>query len=160
MAKRSIAVQISGQEYRIRSDADEAWLQRVAGCVDDAMSQIRERTGTIDTLDVAILTSLNLAREVLALRARLEGGAEAEAEVSDQRLRSLIEIAEAAVGRGEAGGLSAATTSHTEEAALLTLPAGDELEGVQEGLLGAMVEALESGGHADAAGTGSRKARS
>lgn len=167
MAKRSVAVRISGQEYRIRSEADEAWLQRVAGCVDAAMAQIRDRTGTVDTLDVAILTSLNLAREVLALRARLDTKADADADVGDERLRTLIELAERAVERGEGRGLEDASRRDGEETALLTVPAGDEVEDVQEGLIGPMMEALEAGGDLignltagpEVAGTGSRKAR-
>ena len=70
MSKKSVAVRILGQEYRIRSDADEEWLQHVAACVDTAMDQVRERTKTVDTLDVALLTCLNLAREVLANSAK------------------------------------------------------------------------------------------
>jgi len=37
MSKRSVAVEIAGQAYRIRSDADEASLHRLAGYVDRAM---------------------------------------------------------------------------------------------------------------------------
>ena len=63
--KKSIAVRIGGREYRILSDADEKSLQQVAGSVDDAMATIREKTGTIDSLDLAVLTALNFARELL-----------------------------------------------------------------------------------------------
>lgn len=98
MGKRSVAVRISGQEYRIRSDGDEDWLQRVAGCVDVTMAQIRERTGAVDTLDVAMLTCLNLAREVIALRE----GSDAPP-VAGQRLRALIELVEASVSPDGSG---------------------------------------------------------
>jgi cell division protein ZapA (FtsZ GTPase activity inhibitor) len=96
--RRSVAVRISGQEYRILSDADEGSLQKVANHVDAAMTQIRDRTGTVDSLDVAILTALNLAKELLAMKERpdVEGGASPE--LDDDRLRSLIELAETAVG--------------------------------------------------------------
>jgi cell division protein ZapA (FtsZ GTPase activity inhibitor) len=160
LAKRSVTVLISGQEYRIRSEADEAWLQRVAGYLDKAMSQVRERTGTVDTLDVAILTSLNLAREVLGLRARAESHREGEADVSDERLRGLIELAETAVGNGERRGLAGAERRGAEETALLTLPAGDEVDDVQGGLLGPMMDALDADSERAGAATGSRKARS
>jgi len=72
VARRSVAIRISGQEYRLLSDADEVWLQKVANHVDAAMTQIRDRTGTVDSLDVAILTALNLAKELLALKERLK----------------------------------------------------------------------------------------
>jgi len=158
LAKRSVSVRILGQEYRIRSEADEDWLQRVAGHVDAAMSQVRERTGTVDTLDVAVLTSLNLAREVLALRARLEDEPSGESQLGDDRLRALIELAEKAVGQGENSGLASAR-SNGDDPALLTLPAGEELDEVREGLLGPMMDSLEVTGAPDKAAPGARKAR-
>ena len=98
MGKASVAVRIAGQEYRIRSDADEAWLQNVARVVDETMLRIRERTGTVDTLDVAVLTALNLARELMSLRETLGEDTGAEPD----RVHALIELAEAALR--DAGG--------------------------------------------------------
>ena len=72
MSKAVVSVQISGQEYRIRTDAEPDSLHRVAGLVDAAMNQVAARTGTVDTLDVAVLTSLNLGRELVALREKSE----------------------------------------------------------------------------------------
>ncbi len=94
MSKGSVAVQIAGHEYRIRSDADAAWLQKVAGHVDETMQRVRERTGTIDTFDVAVLTALNLARELITLR-------QTSPVAGDARLRELIELAESAVAEPE-----------------------------------------------------------
>lgn len=86
----SCAVRIRGQEFRIRGEQDSGTLQRIAEYVDATMSMIEKRTGAIDSLDIAMLTSLNLARELVELR---EGGAR----VDDGRLRGLIEKVEAAV---------------------------------------------------------------
>ena len=85
--KRSIAVRIRGQEFRIRSDESPEFLQQVAEIVDATMRRVEQRTGAIDSLDVAMLTALNLAREVFEAR-RLPP--------SSPRLRALIERAEAA----------------------------------------------------------------
>ena len=68
MSKRSVAVRLAGKEYRIKSDADEAALERVAAYVDDTMERIRRRTGAVDSLEVALLTALNLSRELLEAR--------------------------------------------------------------------------------------------
>ena len=68
--KRAVAVRIRGQEFRVLSDDDEAWLQRVAGYLDETMATVEERTGTVDSLDVALLTALNLARELVEIRER------------------------------------------------------------------------------------------
>jgi cell division protein ZapA (FtsZ GTPase activity inhibitor) len=98
--KRSVAVHIRGREFRVVSDADERWLQRVAGYLDETMASVEERTGTVDSHDVALLTALNLARELVELRER--GGVPAADGPEGQRLRGLIELAEAAL-RPEAG---------------------------------------------------------
>jgi cell division protein ZapA len=94
--KRSVEVEIGGRAYRIRSDLDEDWLRRVAAAVDDAMRRIREHTDTVDSLEVAVLTALNLSRELLQLRDRVaavEAGAGVEAQSGD--LRELIQLIEA-----------------------------------------------------------------
>jgi len=132
MTKRTVAVRISGQEYKIRSDADESSLQRVAQSVDAAMDQIRKRTGTVDTLDVAILTSLNLAREVLTLRELATSSSDEPSE--SERLRGLIELAESALG----------TESKVHgDTPLLTLPTGDELDDSHADLLDPLIGEIE-----------------
>lgn len=68
MSKRSIAVRIAGHEYRIKSEEDEAHLHEVARYVEDTMDRIRQRTGAVDSLEVALLASLNLARDLLDAR--------------------------------------------------------------------------------------------
>jgi cell division protein ZapA len=85
-------VRIRGKEVRILTDGDEESLQRVAALVDQTMTRVERHTGTVDTLDVAMLAALNLAREVLDLRERgSSGGADSD------RLRSLVEQAESAL---------------------------------------------------------------
>lgn len=90
--RRAVAVLIAGHEYKIRSDGDDAGLVRIAGYVDQAMERVRAKTGTVDSLDVAVLTCLNLAREILALHGQRSDSA------PEEKLRSLIERVEAVVG--------------------------------------------------------------
>jgi len=88
--KRTVVVRIRGRDFRIRSDESPEQLQRIARTVDQTMARVEKRTGAVDSYDVAMLTALNLAREVV--------GAEATARtVDDSRLRSLIELAESAI---------------------------------------------------------------
>jgi cell division protein ZapA (FtsZ GTPase activity inhibitor) len=94
-SKRAVAVRIRGQEFRLLSDDDEAWLQRVAGYLDETMATVEERTGTVDSHDVALLTALNLARELVEIRDR-EPVMRTKGATPD-RLRHLIELAEAAL---------------------------------------------------------------
>ena len=90
-SRRSVAVRIRGQEFRIRTEDDEESLHRVARLLDETFAKVEERTGTIDSLDVALLTALNLARELLELR---ESHAGASPDLVPERLRALIELAE------------------------------------------------------------------
>jgi cell division protein ZapA (FtsZ GTPase activity inhibitor) len=88
-AKRLVSVRILGHEYRIRTDADPAGLARVAELVDETMGRLRERTGVVDSLDLAIMAALNLARDLVAERASSEGTASHE-----ERVRALTERVE------------------------------------------------------------------
>jgi cell division protein ZapA (FtsZ GTPase activity inhibitor) len=92
MDRRSVSVQIRGREFRIRSADDEESLRRVARHLDETMARVEQKTGTVDSLGVALLTALNLAREVMELRAA------GQPEGDPERLRELIELAEAALG--------------------------------------------------------------
>jgi cell division protein ZapA (FtsZ GTPase activity inhibitor) len=59
--------------------------------VEETISRIRERTGTIDSLDLSVLAALNLANQILTQR-----GADSDGALSE-RVRSLADLAEAAV---------------------------------------------------------------
>jgi cell division protein ZapA len=74
MAKRqdSIDVEIFGQTYKIRGEADETHILKLARYVDEKMREIVEATNTVDTLKVAILASLNIADEYLQLMKEYE----------------------------------------------------------------------------------------
>lgn len=87
--KRLVSVRILGHEYRIRSDGDPAALARLAELVDGTMVKLRERSGVIDTLDLAIMAALNLARDLVAERAANQGGV-----AQDERMRALTERVE------------------------------------------------------------------
>jgi cell division protein ZapA (FtsZ GTPase activity inhibitor) len=66
-ARRTIPVQIQGQEYRVRGDGDPGAVRRAASLVDETMARVRERTSTVDSLDAALLAALNLANRLLVL---------------------------------------------------------------------------------------------
>lgn len=92
VAKRSVPVQVLGQEYRIRTDADEESVARVAALVNGTLDRIRTRTGTVDSFDLAVLTALNLANDLLARREAAAAGGEP---VDAERLRALTDAVEA-----------------------------------------------------------------
>ena len=61
------------------------------------MKTVEKRTGTVDSLDVALLTALNLGRELVRIR---EERALVEAAIPPDRLRSLTDRVEAALVEG------------------------------------------------------------
>ncbi len=95
--KSVVAVRIRGQEFRIRTDGDEASLQRIASYLDDTMTTIEKKTGTVDSLQLALLSALNIARELVELRERSDAQGPPAAGVDPDRFESLIELAESAL---------------------------------------------------------------
>ncbi len=91
MERELVAIRIRGQEYRVRNDGDAESLQRIVAYLNETMARVEQRTGTIDSLGVATLTALNLARELVELRE--DGGVPADT----GRLQELIELAETAL---------------------------------------------------------------
>jgi len=96
--KRTVPVQIFGQQLRIRSDGDAARIRRAAALVDETMARVRARTGTADTLDIAVLAALNIAHRLLAAG---ESGAARPAS-GDVQLGALIELVESALAEDAA----------------------------------------------------------
>jgi len=97
-AKRTVPVQIFGQEFRIRSDGDPARIRRAAALVDETMARVRARTGSADTLDVAVLAALNIAHRLLLQAA--QGDAPSAGSAAD--LGALIHLVESALAEDAA----------------------------------------------------------
>jgi cell division protein ZapA (FtsZ GTPase activity inhibitor) len=95
-SRRTIPVQIQGQEYRVRGDGDAGAVRRAASLVDETMARVRERTRTVDSLDAALLAALNLANRLLVLSESAEGVGPAD----PRRLAHLIDSVEFELSAG------------------------------------------------------------
>ena len=100
--QQPVTISIRGQEFHIRTDDDEATLQRVARYLDETMSMVERKTGTVDSLQLALLSALNLARELVELRDSGVSGP-ASPRVDFRRLTALTELAESAVDANAIG---------------------------------------------------------
>lgn len=100
--QQPVTISIRGQEFHIRTDDDEAALQRVAQYLDETMSMVERKTGTVDSLQLALLSALNLARELVELRDSGVSGP-ASPDVDFRRLAALTELAESAVDANAIG---------------------------------------------------------
>ncbi len=60
-------VEIMGREYTVRSDEGEEWVSQIAEYVNSKIKEVSENTKTISTLNIAILTALNIANDYFKL---------------------------------------------------------------------------------------------
>lgn len=66
---QSISVEIYDQIYHLRG-TDTAYIQHLARLVDAKMRAVSAQGGTVDSLRVAVLASLNIADELICARER------------------------------------------------------------------------------------------
>ena len=62
--KRTVKVELLGQSFAIKSEKNEAHLQKVAGYVNRKFEELRRQTRTTSSHDLALLVALNLADEL------------------------------------------------------------------------------------------------
>jgi cell division protein ZapA len=67
----AVSVDIYDQVYHLRG-TDAEYIERLAALVDGKMRAVAAHGSTVDSLRVAVLAALNIADELLALRARYE----------------------------------------------------------------------------------------
>lgn len=70
-SKASVKVEIAGEEYTLRTNADESYTLRCAALVNDRMEEIQGASG-LDRTKTAIMAALSLSDDVLQERARME----------------------------------------------------------------------------------------
>lgn len=67
----SVSVEIYDQIYNLRG-SDAEYIQQLAALVNSKMRAVASHGGTADSLRVAVLAALNIADELLTLRARYD----------------------------------------------------------------------------------------
>ncbi len=67
----AVVVDIYDQVYQLRG-TDPAHIERLAAVVDGKMRAVSAHGATVDSLRVAVLAALNIADELMSLRARYE----------------------------------------------------------------------------------------
>lgn len=67
----AVVVDIYDQIYQLRG-VDAAHIERLASVVDGKMRAVAGQGSTVDSLRVAVLAALNIADELMTLRARYE----------------------------------------------------------------------------------------
>ena len=63
--ERAVEIKVFGQTFSVKTDAEEDHLQSVAQYVNEKMEEVLKKTRSVSTLNVAILTALNIADDLL-----------------------------------------------------------------------------------------------
>jgi cell division protein ZapA len=63
--ERLVEIKVFGQTYTVKTDAEEDYIQEVAKYVNEKMDEVLKKTKSVSTVNVAILTALNIADDLL-----------------------------------------------------------------------------------------------
>ena len=66
--KKALDVEILGQKITISSDAEEGYMLKVAGYVDNKMQELMQASKSVAKSNVAMLAALNIADEYHRLK--------------------------------------------------------------------------------------------
>jgi len=86
-------VEIFGQRLGLRADGDEARVQEIARFVDLRMREVADRSSSVDTVKIAVLTALNIADELFQERETDQDTRQKRLEKQAERLVLKIEEA-------------------------------------------------------------------
>lgn len=68
--ERLVEIKVFGQVYTVKTDAQEDHIQKVAQYVNEKMDEVTKNTKSVSSLNVAILTALNIADDLIIEKAR------------------------------------------------------------------------------------------
>lgn len=86
-------VEIFGQSYALRSDADEQHVRKVADLVDSKMREVAAGARSVSTLQIAVLAALDIASDLVqceTVSRRLAEEVERRSEAMAQRIGDLV----------------------------------------------------------------------
>ena len=66
--KKAIEVTIMGQKFAVKSDSNEDYVVEVAGFVDNKVNEVLGNTKAVASVQVALLTAMNIADEFFKFR--------------------------------------------------------------------------------------------
>ena len=68
---RSVTVDVMGQRFTLKTDADEAYVRSLARLVSDKIAEAKTGGRTFSTHALAILAAMNIADDLLTLKRRV-----------------------------------------------------------------------------------------
>ncbi len=64
----SVKIRLFGKEYNIKGHGDKEYILDLAGYIAERAGEIGEKTAAVSTLDIAVLTLLNITDELFQER--------------------------------------------------------------------------------------------
>ncbi len=98
MATVRATVEIFGQRLGVRADGDPSRLQELASFVDYRMREVADRSSSVDTVKIAVLTALNIADELFQER---ESDQDARQQQLEKKAERLVHRIEEVIKNGE-----------------------------------------------------------
>ena len=68
--ERLVEIKVFGHVYTVKTDAQEDHIQKVAQYVNEKMDEVTKNTKSVSSLNVAILTALNIADDLITEKAK------------------------------------------------------------------------------------------
>ena len=68
--ERFVEIKVFGQAYTVKTDAEEDHIQAVAQYVNEKVDEVLKKTRSVSSLNVAILTALNIADDLIRERGK------------------------------------------------------------------------------------------
>ncbi|MBN2333196.1 MAG: cell division protein ZapA [Deltaproteobacteria bacterium] len=72
LEKKSVTVAIKGQEYTIKTEADEVHVHSVAEEVNGRLRSLDQKTQTINTINLMVLALMNITSDYLQVKSELD----------------------------------------------------------------------------------------
>ncbi|RPJ04781.1 MAG: cell division protein ZapA [Deltaproteobacteria bacterium] len=66
--ERLVEIKVFGQTYTVKTEAEEDHIQKVARYVNEKMNEVTKNTKSVSSFNVAILTALNIADDLMRER--------------------------------------------------------------------------------------------
>ena len=99
----SSEIKIYGKTYKVKQISSLVDMQDVAALVDAKMRELSGVKGKSSTVDVAVLTALNLGHELMELKQTRQGDSDQHSQRIDGMVQKLEESLEAIKSKGVSG---------------------------------------------------------
>ncbi len=70
--KRIVEIDIFNKKYHIKTDEDDGYIDEVVGYVRGKIADISNQAGAVGTINVAVLTALNIADDYVKLKKKVD----------------------------------------------------------------------------------------